>query len=148
MISEILSREPNKSMALDTYEYFLRQSNWKIDDRFCDEVRAFLLCVAFDGEVGNGGVSPFFYNSFGDFFQEVAEAFHMIGAFETEKILRSSFSCFPNGIPQKSQEERAEYMDSLSENTFNEYDIGIYKCSTYEACLNFLIKNKEKFLSQ
>lgn len=58
-ISEILSRSDKTNVVVDAYTYFMRQSNWEIDDRFNEKIRIFLLCVLFDGEVANGGISQF-----------------------------------------------------------------------------------------
>ena len=104
-INEILSRKTERNVVIDAYEYFMRQSNWEIDSRFNDTVKNFLLCVLYDGEVGNGGISQFLANNSENFTHQTADALHVIGAVESEKLLRKSFELFPNGTVPKDEYE-------------------------------------------
>ena len=65
-IQEIFSRDYSANVVVDAYEYHMRKCNW--DPSFMKEssVKDFLLCVLFDGEVCNDGISQFLSNGSGD----------------------------------------------------------------------------------
>ncbi len=97
-INEILSRENERNVVIDAYEFVMRQSKWEIDDRFNKTVQNFLYCVFYDGFIGNGGISVFLVDNGGIVANSVADALHNIGAIESEIILRKSFELFPNSV--------------------------------------------------
>ena len=144
-IFEILSRSDKTNVVVDAYTYFTRQSNWEIDDRFNEKIRIFLLCVLFDGEVANGGISQFFANSSGDHAVETADALHAIGAFESEALLRSSFCLFPNAVVPEDRGERNDLMDQIDEAKFDEIDRRVWEGNIEKFCYMYLTENRASF---
>ena len=61
-INEILSRKSNINVVIDAYEFFMQKYHWKIDGCDSPYVRTSLLCVLYDGEIANGGISQFLAN--------------------------------------------------------------------------------------
>jgi len=144
-INEILSRENECNVVVDAYEFFMRQSKWKIDERFNKTVQNFLYCVFYDGFVGNGGISVFLVDNGGVIANSVADALHSIGAIESEMILRKSFKLFPNSVIPEDKAERQKLL-RIIEDDLAPLDIEAYNADTASFCYRYLMKNKKYFL--
>ena len=114
------------------------------------EERIFYITQILEMEVNNGGFSQFFYNSSGDFSNELVGAFTAIGANATAAICQKAISAFGRDIPV-DRNEREEMLDELEIDVIDEI---LEECDSafcdYEDDLNqlnynFVIKNKESF---
>ena len=114
------------------------------------EERIFYITQILEMEVNNGGFSQFFYNSSGDFSNELVGAFTAIGANATAAICQKAISAFGRDIPV-DRNEREEMLDELGNDVIDEI---LEECDSafcdYEDDLNqlnynFAIKNKESF---
>ena len=112
--------------------------------------RIFYITQTLEMEVNNGGFSQFFYNSSGNFSNELVGAFTAIGANATAAICQKAISAFGRDIPV-DRDEREEMLDELESDEFNEileecdkafYD---YEDNLNELNYNFVMKNKEFF---
>ena len=112
--------------------------------------RIFYITQTLEMEVNNGGFSQFFYNSSGDFSNELVSAFTTIGANATAAICQKAISAFGCDIPV----DRAEREEMLDELESDEIDEILEECDSafldYEDNLNelnynFVMKNKEFF---
>jgi len=98
-------------------------------DKLNEHERVIFITQILEGEVNNGGFSQFFYNSSGDFSNEIVDAFTKIGATKTVKICRKALSVFRGEIPS-DREKREELLDHLNcdavfdkcDNAFYEYE--------------------------
>lgn len=144
-INEILSRENERNVVVDAYEFFMRQSKWEIDDRFNKTVQNFLYSVLYDGFIDNGGISVFLIDNGGVIANSVADALHSIGAIESERILRKSFELFPNSVIPEDKTERQKLLGMIEDN-LTSFDVEAYNADTYSFCYRYLMKNKEYFL--
>ena len=113
--------------------------------------RIFYITQTLEMEVNNGGFSQFFYNSSGNFSNELVGAFTAIGANATAAICQKAISAFGRDIPV-DRDEREEMLDELESDEFNEileecdkafYD---YEDNLNELNYNFVMKNKEFFI--
>ena len=113
--------------------------------------RIFYITQTLEMEVNNGGFSQFFYNSSGNFSNELVGAFTAIGANATAAICQKAISAFGRDIPV-DRDEREEMLDELESDEFNEI---LEECDKafcdYEDNLNvlnynFVMKNKEFFI--
>ena len=113
--------------------------------------RIFYITQTLEMEVNNGGFSQFFYNSSGNFSNELVGAFTAIGANATAAICQKAISAFGRDIPV-DRDEREEMLDELESDEFDEI---LEKCDNafcdYEDNLNelnynFVMKNKEFFI--
>ena len=147
-INEILSRDTATNVVVDAYEFFMRRCNWQIDDSFNDTIKTFLLCVLYEGEIYNGGISQFLLNSSGDYAHQIADALHTIGAFNSEKLLRKSFSLFKDGIVPASEEIRYQMIEEMTDvdSVFEQLDIEVYNEDIDSFCYKFLLENKDMFV--
>lgn len=114
------------------------------------EERIFYITQTLEMEVNNGGFSQFFYNSGGDFSNELVGAFTAIGANATAAICQKAISAFGCDIPV-DRDEREEMLDELENDKIEEI---LEECDSafcaYEEDLNqlnynFVMKNKESF---
>ena len=112
--------------------------------------RVFYITQILEMEVNNGGFSQFFYNSSGDFTNELVGAFSEIGAEKTAAICQKAISAFGCEIPA-DRDEREEMLDELEsdeiDETLDECDDAFYK---YEEKLNslnyeYVMKHKDFF---
>ena len=112
--------------------------------------RIFYITQSLEMEVNNGGFSQFFYNSSGNFSNELVGAFTAIGANATAAICQKAISAFGRDIPV-DKDEREEMLDELESDEFDEileecdnafYD---YEDNLNELNYNFVMKNKEFF---
>lgn len=149
-ICEILSRKSDTNVVIDTYEFFMKKCRWNLEhiDGFPREIKNFLLCVWYDGDIGNGGITEFLLDKTANAHQ-TADALHEIGAFEAETLLRKSFSVFENGIVPNDLESRKKIIDSIGrdDNFFLQLDTQAYNIDIEILCYKYLMDNKELFLS-
>jgi len=112
--------------------------------------RIFYITQALEMEVNNGGFSQFFFNSSGDFSNELVDAFTAIGAIKTVAICQKAIDAFGRDIPV----DRYERQEMLAELESDELDAILGECDdafyAYEEDLNelnyaFVMKNKEQF---
>ena len=112
--------------------------------------RIFYITQTLEMEINNGGFSQFFYNSSGNFSNELVGAFTAIGASATASICQKAISAFGRDIPV-DREEREKMLYELQSDEIDEI---LEECDSafwdYEDNLNelnysFVIKNKEYF---
>lgn len=112
--------------------------------------RIFYITQTLEMEVNNGGFSQFFYNSSGNFSNELVSAFTAIGADATAAICQKAVAAFDRDIPV-DRDEREEMLDELESEEIDEileecdgafYD---YEDNLNELNYNFVMKNKESF---
>ncbi|MBE6925847.1 MAG: DUF4375 domain-containing protein [Ruminococcaceae bacterium] len=115
-----------------------------------DAERIFYITQLLEMEVNNGGFSQFFYNSSGNFSNELVGAFTAIGANATAAICQKAISALGCDIPV-DRDEREEMLDELESDEIDEileecdsafYD---YEDNLNELNYNFVMKNKESF---
>ena len=81
--------------------------------------RIFYITQSLEMEVNNGGFSQFFYNSSGDFSNELVGAFTAIGANTTAAICQKAIDAFGRDIPVDGN-ERQEMLDELESDELDE----------------------------
>ena len=112
--------------------------------------RIFYITQTLEMEVSNGGFSQFFYNSSGDFSNELVSAFTAIGANKTAAICQKAIDAFGCEIPV-DRAARVELLDKLEndniDKVFEECDDAFfsYEEDLNELNYNFVMKNKEQF---
>ena len=105
-------------------------------------------------EVNNGGFSQYFFNSSGNFGNEIVASFEKIGAIKTAEICKKAISIFPNDVPtdwgkrqefltpdDEKDEERIEEFFNKCDDAFFEYEDDLSELN-----YQFIINNKESFL--
>ncbi|MDD6467521.1 MAG: DMP19 family protein [Erysipelotrichaceae bacterium] len=109
--------------------------------------RVFFVTQILEQEVNNGGFSQFFYNSSGDFANELIDSFIKIGAFQTAEICKKALTIF-NGKVLTDRDEREKQLDRLNcEDLLNECDDAFYNYEENLEALNYdyIMKYQEFF---
>lgn len=112
--------------------------------------RIFFITQSVEMEVNNGGFEQFFFNSSGNFSNEIVDAFNKIGAIKTAEICQKAISAFGTEIP-KNRAKRQDLMASLEDSgicdIFYECDIDFYDYPDNLDELNYeyILKNKDYF---
>lgn len=123
-------------------------------DALNEQERIFYITQTLEAEVNNGGFSQFFYNSSGDFSNEVVNAFETILAYHTAGICQKAIYAFGCEIPV-DRDEREELLDKIEENNerfceiLEECDDAFYDYKDDLEKLNYeyLLRYKEFFQS-
>lgn len=75
-----------------------------------------LVCVwALLGEVGNGGLDQWLFNSSGDWARQTLDSLKALGANDAAALVRRAMAVFPGGVPSPELAERRLQMGALSE---------------------------------
>ncbi len=115
-----------------------------------DAERIFYITQSLEMEVNNGGFSQFFYNTSGNFSNELVNAFTAIGANATAAICKKAIAAFGRDIPV-DKDEREDMLDELESEEIDEIleecDDAFfeYEDDLTELNYNFVMKNKEFF---
>lgn len=119
-----------------------------------EQERIFYITQQLEMEVNNGGFSQFFYNSSGDFSNELVKAFEEIFAYHTAGICQKAIDAFGREIPV-DRDEREELMDELEcadgsrfEEILEECDDAFFEYKEDLTKLNYeyVMRNKEAFV--
>lgn len=95
-------------------------------EKLNEHERIFFITQALEQEVNNGGFSQFFYNSSGDFSNELVDAFTKIGALKTAEICKKALAVFNDEVPT-DRDEREELLDGLEcDDVLSECDDAFY----------------------
>ena len=81
--------------------------------------RVFYVTQELEAEVNNGGFSQFFYNSSGDFSNELVHVFTEIGAYKTAEICKKALSAFGRELPA-DRTERENILDEMDWDGIND----------------------------
>ncbi len=68
----------------------------------------------FDGEVNNGGLSQYFFNSSGDYWREALAGLEAMGASERATILKEAAAKFDAEAPSKNRDQRQNQLAKLA----------------------------------
>lgn len=115
-----------------------------------DEERIFYITQTLEMEVNNGGFSQFFYNSSGDFSNELVGAFTAIGANTTAAICQKAIDAFGRDIPV-DRDERQKMLDEMESDELDEIleecddEFFAYEDDLNELNYKFVMNNKEQF---
>ena len=142
------TRDYSDNSVIDAYEYCMRKCNWDPSTLPDSNVRDFLLCMLYQGEVDNGGVSQVLSNNSGDMSAETVEALKKIDDNAAE-ILVKALSCFPDGIVPKDREARNNLLDHLDEEKqkcLDELDQVAYGHDGLSAYYNFIHLHQDEFM--
>lgn len=82
-----------------------------------------LICVwAACGEINNGGIWQFFFNSSGDWSTHTPAALEVFDAPELAAIIRSALAAFPDNMPSTDLNKRRQEIDALPDELLATWD--------------------------
>ena len=112
--------------------------------------RVFYITQLLEMEVNNGGFDQFFYNSSGDFSNEVVAAFTEIGAYRTAEICKKALTALGNAVPA-DRDERVKMLNAVVnkkvEKLLGECDDAFYDYADDLNALNYayVMKHRASF---
>ena len=116
-------------------------------EKLNEHERVFYVTQILEQEVNNGGFSQFFFNSSGDFSNELVDAFTKIGALKTVEICKKALAVFNGNVPT-DRDEREELLDSLDcDDVLSECDDEFYEYEDNLEELNYtyIIEHRSSF---
>lgn len=116
-------------------------------EKLNEHERIIFITQSLEQEVNNGGFSQFFFNSSGDFSNEVADAFVKIGALKTAEICKKALAVFGGAVPA-DRDERQEMLESLDgDEMFDKLDDAFYDYEDNLEGLNseYIMKYRDYF---
>lgn len=133
-------------IALDNYVCVKCEYGDKISALSKPE-RVFFVMQCLEREVNNGGFSQFFFNSSGDYANEIVDACMEIGAIKTAEICKKAVSIYGGEVPADrdardellDDEANAAVLDECDEAFFE------YEEDLASLCQTYALKNKEFF---
>lgn len=84
--------------------------------------RDLVLLADLDGEVNNGGLHQYFFNSSGDGAVAAREALERLGAADRSKILDCALTAFPDSKPSADREQRNEQLARWGKRQFEVFE--------------------------
>ena len=148
-MAEIWEIEDQTDFRIALNGYILDKCQYGDDiDKLSAPERVIFVVFLLEGEVNNGGFSQFFFNSSGDYSNELVNAFTEICAVKTAEICKRAVSIYGESVPI-DRAERDQFLldhEEVSE-ILDECDTAFYQ---YEDDLDALIydyalRNKESF---
>ena len=106
-------------------------------EKLNEHERVFYITQTLEQEVNNGGFSQYFYNSSGDFSNELVDAFTKIGALQTADICKKALAVF-EGIVPTDRDERDALLDNLDcDEIWDACDDAFYEYEDNLTALNY-----------
>jgi len=148
-LEEIWESENEMDLVIALDEYVVKKCRYgDAMESLSAPERVFYITQSLEMEVNNGGFSQYFFNSSGDFANEVVNAFVEIGAIKTAEICKKAVAIFGEKVPA----DRFERDDVISDNEeleeiLCECDDAFYKYPDALTTLNYeyVMKNKAFF---
>lgn len=136
-------------LICDTYEAICQKCEYgEAVEKLNPHERVLYLTQIVEEEINNGGFSQFFYNSCGDFANEIADAFIEIGALKTAKICQKAVAVFGNAVPVHREQRQALLENPKFEKVFEKCDDAFYEYEDDLEALNAAyIQNHREFFN-
>lgn len=148
-IEEIWEIEDQTDFVTAMLGHILEKCRYGDDmDKLSAPERVFFVTTLLEGEVNNGGFSQFFFNSSGDYANELVDAFTEIGAIKTAEICKKAVSVYGEYVPTGRAEREDLLLDNDAvEEILDECDNAFYE---YEDDLitlycEYIVNHKEHF---
>ena len=111
--------------------------------------RIIYITQTLEQEVNNGGFSQFFYNSSGDFANELTDAFTAIGALKTVAICEQALSPFKGPVPTDRTKRQAMLDRMRADKLWTKCDDAFYEYEEDLEDLNrsYILAHPESFNS-
>ena len=101
-------------------------------DRLTPQARLVYLLHCFDGEISNGGFDLLFFNSMGDYCEEMLGYLEEVGALRSHGMLKAAMAWFPGGVPSRDRAVRQDQQAVFCEDPTYQADIERLSSQYYE----------------
>lgn len=149
-LEEIWQIGEETSFIIEMHEYLSEKCDYGEDiERLNDKQRVFYITQSLETEVNSGGFDQFFFNTGGNFANELVWAFNEIGAIKTAEICKRAIGAFGQNVPC-DRFERQDVMESFNDEVstlWSECDRSFleYEDNLHELNYNYVMKNKNSF---
>ncbi len=114
-----------------------------------EEEKTFFCVQIFEEYILDGSFTGFFFNSCGDFANEIVPALKRVGAIKMAEICEKAFSIYGDKVPMVRDERKEIYnsMGEIMERVVDECQNRLSDCNNNlpELCYQFILSNKESF---
>lgn len=110
-------------------------------DKLTEEEKTIVYIEELEREVNNGGFSQFFFNTSGNFTEEIIRALRIIGSTKFTEIVEKAITQFPNSYVPKDRTERQNILERIeneADPVWEKLDAEFY---TYEEDIYALMQN-------
>ena len=149
-IEDIWKIEDEWTFVIEMSSYLANKCEYGDNmEKLNENQRVLYITQSLEGEVNNGGFSQFFFNSSGDFANEVVSAFEKIGATKTAEICKTAVSIYGESVPLDRDERESLLIDNDEvDEILNDCDNAFFEYEDDLTALNyqFIINNKDSFL--
>ena len=119
-------------------------------EKLSEEEKAIVYIEELEREVNNGGFSQFFFNTSGDYTEEVIQALRKIGSTRFLGLVETAKAQFPNSYVPKDRQERQGILANIEKEAslvWNRLDSEFYKYEEdiYALMCVFILSNIKKF---
>ncbi|WP_028282261.1 DMP19 family protein [Olleya marilimosa] len=91
-------------------------------EQLSEPEKTFVYIDIFEGELNNGGLFDFFYNTSGAFAHQVLDAYQAIGAEESTAIVSQAIALFPDLPVSKDLFIRRQLLSNLKQTVLDEWE--------------------------
>ena len=91
-------------------------------EQLSEPEKTFVYIDIFEGELNNGGLFDFFYNTSGAFAHQVLDAYQAIGAEESAAIVSQAIALFPDLPVSKDLFSRRQLLSNLKHTVLDEWE--------------------------
>lgn len=91
-------------------------------EQLSEPEKTFVYIDIFEGELNNGGLFDFFYNTSGAFAHQVLDAYQAIGADESSAIVSQAIALFPDLPVSKDLFIRRQLLSNLKQTVLDEWE--------------------------
>ena len=91
-------------------------------EQLSEPEKTFVYIDIFEGELNNGGLFDFFYNTSGAFAHQVLDAYQAIGAEESAAIVSQAIALFPDLPVSKDLFIRRQLLSNLKHTVLDEWE--------------------------
>ena len=91
-------------------------------EQLSEPEKTFVYIDIFEGELNNGGLFDFFYNTSGAFAHQVLDAYQAIGAEESAAIVSQAIALFPDLPVSKDLFIRRQLLSNLKQTVLDEWE--------------------------
>lgn len=150
-IDEIWSMDEETPFIMELYTYLCEKCNYGQDISALNEAeKCFYITQSLETGINSEGFDGFFFNTGGDFSNELYWAFSEIGAQITAEICKKAIAVFGDEVP-RDRFERQDIMESFSDEVsalWSECDESFleYNDNLSELNYQYVMKNKGSFL--
>ena len=118
-------------------------------EKLNEKEKVYFLTQVFEEYIYNGSFTGFFFNSCGEFANDIGAALEKVGAIETAEICKEAFSIYGDKVPI-DRDEREELYNSMDESVcqfVSECQHKLLDCDNNlpELCYQYILNNKESF---